>query len=146
VASGVFVWGKRGAPKHCRNHPKAVPFPLDDACLDAGADPEDRTMRRMIGITLLATAMALPTLAQAQSTPPVPTQTPPTGNSESRVVPPGRIQTPDGSTTDRLSKSNGTITPPDVDPGLAAKPPPTGASMPVIPPPGSGSKGTVQPR
>jgi hypothetical protein len=103
-------------------------------------------MRRIMGITLLATAMALPSLAQAQNTPPVPSQTPPLGNSESRVVPPGRIQTPDGSTTNQLSKSNGTITPPDVDPGLAAKPPPSGASMPVIPPPGSNDKGNVQPR
>jgi hypothetical protein len=96
-------------------------------------------------ITLLTAAMALPMLTEAQNTPPVPSQPPPVGSNESRV-PPGRIQAPDGSTTDRLSKSNGTITPPDVDPGLAAKPPSVGATMPVIPPPGSGDKGNVQPR
>lgn len=81
----------RGVPACCGNHPKPVPFPMDQACLDACVDPEDRTMRRMMGITLLATAMAPPSLAQAQSTPPVPTQPPPSGKSESQV-PPGRIQ------------------------------------------------------
>jgi hypothetical protein len=101
-------------------------------------------MQRM-GITLLTATMALPLLTQAQSTPPVPTQPPPVGSNENQV-PPGRIQAPGGSATDRLSKSNGTITPPDVDPGLAAKPPATGGAMPVIPPPGSDGKGNVQPR
>ena len=44
------------------------------------------------------------------------------------------------STSDRLSRSNGTIVPPaNVDPGMAARPPDTGPnSMTVLPPPGTG--------
>jgi hypothetical protein len=49
--------------------------------------------------------------------------------------------------SDKLSKSNGTLKPPDVDPGMAAKPPSTASDMPVIPPPGTpGDKSAVQPK
>jgi hypothetical protein len=49
---------------------------------------------------------------------------------------------------DRLSRSNGTITPPrDVDPGMTTQPPDPGPrSMPVLPPPGTGGNSTVTPK
>jgi hypothetical protein len=38
------------------------------------------------------------------------------------------------SLTDRLSQSNGTIQPPDVDPGMQKLPPPSRGNMPVLKP------------
>jgi len=43
-----------------------------------------------------------------------------------------------GSLSDRLSRQQGTLQPPSVDPGINATPPAHGAgTMPVIPPPGT---------
>jgi len=43
-----------------------------------------------------------------------------------------------GTTSSDLSRSGGVITPPaDVDPDMKQNPPPSGATMPVIPPPGT---------
>jgi hypothetical protein len=49
---------------------------------------------------------------------------------------------------DRLSRSNGTITPPgNVDPGMATRAPETGPrSMPVLPPPGTDGNSSVTPK
>lgn len=52
--------------------------------------------------------------------------------------PPEKIAPPDGDLGTNLSKRRGTITPPNVDPGMTVSPPRAGTSaMPVIPPPGS---------
>lgn len=43
-----------------------------------------------------------------------------------------------GNLSDRLSRQQGTLQPPNVDPGINATPPSHGAAtMPIIPPPGS---------
>jgi hypothetical protein len=103
--------------------------------------------RTTCGFVFLAAALSLPLIGQAQTTSkPVPQQPPPTGNNASRV-PPERIEPPGATMSDKLSKSNGTLKPPDVDPGMAAKPPSTASDMPVIPPPGTpGNKSGVQPK
>jgi hypothetical protein len=98
------------------------------------------------GFVFLAAALALPLTVQAQTSQPVPQQLPPTGN-DARRVPPERIEPPGATMSDKLSKSNGALKPPDVDPGMAARPPSTASDMPVIPPPGTpGNKGGVQPK
>lgn len=94
---------------------------------------------------------------QAQVTPPSPAN--PNAAPPDRVSPPQRApravpQQPGSANPgeplgDRLSRSQGTITPPsNIDPGMTAPPPPTGArSMPVIPPPGTpGGNPTVTPK
>jgi hypothetical protein len=102
--------------------------------------------RTTCGVVFLAAALALPLAGQAQTSQPVPQQPPPTGNDASRV-PPERVEPQGGTMSDKLSKSNGTLKPPDVDPGMAAKPPSTASDMPVIPPPGTpGDKSAVQPK
>ena len=64
--------------------------------------------------------------------------------------PPERIAPPEGSGTlsDQLSRQKGTITPPNVDPGMAAQPSGrAAATTPVIPPPGSpGGNQSVVPK
>jgi hypothetical protein len=51
-----------------------------------------------------------------------------------------------GDLSNKLSRSNGVICPPDVDQGMKAPAPNTG-KMPVIPPPGSpGGDQSVQPK
>jgi hypothetical protein len=102
--------------------------------------------RTTCGFVFLAAALSLPLSGQAQTSQPVPQQPPPTGNNASRV-PPERVEPPNPTMSDKLNKSSGTIKPPDVDPGMAAKPPSTASDMPVITPPGSpGGKGEVQPK
>ena len=53
-----------------------------------------------------------------------------------------------GDLSNRLARQNGTITPPDVDPGMTVTPPPrAGARTLVIPPPGSpGGNPSVVPK
>lgn len=52
--------------------------------------------------------------------------------------PPEKIAPPEGNLSDRMSQQKGTITPPNVDPGMMVTPPKnSGATTPVIPPPGS---------
>lgn len=62
--------------------------------------------------------------------------------------PPERIAPPSGSLSDRLSAQKGTITPPNVDPGMTVSPPRNDRSTSlVIPPPGSpGGDGSVVPK
>lgn len=45
----------------------------------------------------------------------------------------------------KLSRSNGVLCPPNVDPGMTA-PAPNKGTMPVIPPPGSSPNQNVQPK
>lgn len=53
-----------------------------------------------------------------------------------------------GATSSDLSRSGGVVTPPaGVDPEMKQTPPPTGATMPVIPPPGTpGGNPAVKPK
>jgi hypothetical protein len=78
-----------------------------------------------------------PVLAQSpQSNPTVPSVPPPAAST----TPPEKIAPADGSasTSNRLSQQKGTITPPNVDPGMTVTPPRDGsATTPVIPPPAS---------
>lgn len=50
----------------------------------------------------------------------------------------GRSTAQAGNLSDKLSRQQGTLQPPNVDPGINAAPPARGATgMPVIPPPGT---------
>ena len=110
------------------------------------------TIASMRATTALALLLAAwPISSAGAQTRPDPTQrpepAPQSAPNNPNAAPPERIAPPvgsvedsggSGSLSDRLSRSHGTLTPPkDVDPGMMAKPPNTGASsMPVIPPPG----------
>ena len=52
-----------------------------------------------------------------------------------------------GTTSSDLSRSGGVVIPPAVDPGMKQTPPPSGATMPVIPPPGTpGGNPAIKPK
>ena len=98
--------------------------------------------------SLLLTALLMgvtPALAQAPSTanPTVPVAPP-----NAAQTPPEKIAPPDSDKRTGLSQQNGTITPPNVDPGMTVSPPRDGAGRtPVIPPPGSpGGNPSVVPK
>jgi hypothetical protein len=92
-------------------------------------------------ILTAAPALAQNPLPASPANPTVP-MAPPNGASP----PPERIVPPDGSMSDRLSHQKGTITPPNVDPGMKVNPPrDSRTTTPVIPPPGSGN-GSVVPK
>ncbi|MBV9202112.1 MAG: hypothetical protein JOY83_20750 [Alphaproteobacteria bacterium] len=65
------------------------------------------------------------------------------GQQSPPTVPPAS-----GATSSDLSRSGGVITPPSgIDPEMKQSPPPTGATMPVIPPPGTpGGNPAVKPK
>lgn len=99
-------------------------------------------MLRTLSLTALLLAGA-PALAQnPQSTSPA-NPTVPLAPPSAPSPPPEKIAPADpnpagGNLSNRLSQQKGTITPPNVDPGLTVKPPRnSGATTPVIPPPGS---------
>jgi hypothetical protein len=94
-------------------------------------------------------------LAQARPDPAQrPEQAPQTAPGNLNAAPPEKIapapnaREDSGDSGNALSRSNGTITPPrDIDPGMTARPPDTGAhSMPVLPPPGTGGDRSVTPK
>lgn len=110
-------------------------------------------MLRRLAMTVGTLAvLALGPAAEAQNPQPAPPgQTPPA------VTPPGPTATPpekiaprggnsaagssaggNSTLSDRLSRSQGTVQPPAVDPGITMPPPAHGTgTMPVIPPPGT---------
>lgn len=105
------------------------------------------TRRYRLLVRLLAVA-AFPCIAVAQNPQPAAPQDPhhplaPPSASQ----PPPEVIAPHGTTTgtqsadtlsDRLSRQQGTLHPPSVDPGISAPLPSNGqGAMPVIPPPGS---------
>jgi len=63
-------------------------------------------------------------------------------------APPEKIAPATPDMSNRLSQQRGTITPPNVDPGMTVSPPARGAgTTPVIPPPGSpGGNPSVVPK
>ncbi|MGD0105230.1 MAG: hypothetical protein ABSC06_14480 [Rhodopila sp.] len=94
-------------------------------------------MLRTLSMTTLILA-AVPALAQnPQPTSPT-NPTVPIAPPSASSPPPERIAPSDGNLSHRLAQQKGTITPPNVDPGMTVNPPPnSGATTPVIPPPGS---------
>jgi len=99
-------------------------------------------MLRTLSMTIL-TLTAVPALAQN----PQPQNLLPTSPNNPTVPiapltvappPPERIAPSDGNLSNRLAQQKGTITPPNVDPGMTVSPPRNiGTTTPVIPPPGS---------
>lgn len=92
--------------------------------------------------------IAAPAMAQnPQPTSPT-NPTVPVAPPSSASPPPEKIAPSDETMSGRLAQQKGTITPPNVDPGIAVSPPAhSGGTMPVIPPPGSpGSNQSVVPK
>ena len=100
-------------------------------------------MNRMIQAAIIAAALSLPLAAMAQTTQPTPASPPPTGANATHV-PPEKLAKPGDRMSNRLSRTNGTITPPNVDPGMATRPPVMGGAMPVLRPPAA--MGKAQPK
>jgi hypothetical protein len=114
-------------------------------------------MLRMLSLTALILATLIlgagilgagPALAQNPQPAAPENPTVPVAPPDSASPPPEKIAPADGSLSKQLSQQKGTITPPNVDPGMTVKPPRTdSAAMPVIPPPGSGGgNGSVVPK
>ncbi|HEY4172806.1 MAG TPA: hypothetical protein VGM42_07235 [Rhodopila sp.] len=102
-------------------------------------------MLRVLSLTALIMA-ATPALAQNPQPAPPQNPTVPVAPPNAPSPPPEQIAPAHGNLSDRLAEHNGTIKPPEVDPGMAVKPPPNAAdATPVIPPPGSpgGNKSVV---
>ena len=110
-------------------------------------------MLRVLSLTALVMA-ATPALAQnpqptTPQNPTVPTALPNAPSTPpEQIAPPLKAPGANGNLSDRLARHNGTIEPPDVDPGMTVKPPPdAGGSTPVIPPPGApGGNRSVVPK
>lgn len=118
------------------------------------------TRRTRLLFGLLA-SVAIPCVAAAQNPQPAAPQDPhhPLAPPSASQPPPEQIAPRDGSIgtqsaqsggtlSDRLSRQQGTLRPPAVDPGISAPLPGQGqGTMPVIPPPGSpGGNQTVVPK
>jgi hypothetical protein len=104
-------------------------------------------MVRALSFTTLL-LIAVPAMAQnPQPTSPT-NPTVPVAPPNSASPPPEKIAPSDGSLSGRLAQQKGTITPPNVDPGMTVSPPAhNGAKTPVIPPPGSpGGNQSVVPK
>lgn len=95
----------------------------------------------------MATAAAQ-TVQSPQARPPVPATPPPSAQPGPTTTPPEKVAPRDqGTLSDHLSDTHGTLKPPPVDPGITHKPPSTAGTMPVIPPPGTaGGKPNVMPK
>ncbi|MEJ0019672.1 MAG: hypothetical protein WDN25_24590 [Acetobacteraceae bacterium] len=89
----------------------------------------------------LLAGITLPGIASAQNPQPAPPQVSPApvAPADAPQPPPERIAPRDESLSDRLSRQQGTLQPPLMDPGIHAPLPPQAkdGTMPVIPPPGS---------
>jgi hypothetical protein len=101
--------------------------------------------------TLMLTALILaaaPALAQNPQPTSPENPTVPVAPPSAASPPPEKIAPADGNMSGKLSQQKGTITPPNVDPGMMVKPPRNDASTtPVIPPPGSpGGNRSVVPK
>jgi hypothetical protein len=101
--------------------------------------------------TLMLTALILaaaPALAQNPQPTSPENPTVPVAPPSSASPPPEKIAPADGNLSGKLSQQKGTITPPNVDPGMMVKPPRNDSyTTPVIPPPGSpGGNRSVVPK
>lgn len=68
-----------------------------------------------------------------------------TGNSTPQDCAQGKSNSSGQNLSGKLSRSNGVLCPPNVDPGMTA-PTPNKGNMPVIRPPGSSPNQNVQPK
>jgi hypothetical protein len=104
-------------------------------------------MLRTLSLTALI-LVAAPALAQNPQPAPPTNPTVPIAPPNAASPPPEKIAPSNGNLSDRLSQQKGTITPPNVDPGMNVTPPPNSGSVtPVIPPPGSpGGNRSVVPK
>jgi hypothetical protein len=94
-------------------------------------------MLRTLSLTALLLA-ATPALAQNLQTAAPDNPTVPIAPPNAASPPPEKIAPADGNLSSHMSQQKGTITPPNVDPGMRVAPPKQEtATMPVIPPPGS---------
>ena len=100
-------------------------------------------MMRTVSLSALL-LVATPALAQnpqqtSPTNPTVPMAPPSAPSPPPEKIAPAAPNPSGGNLSNRLSRQKGTITPPNVDPGLTVKPPSTGAGTrtPVIRPPGS---------
>jgi hypothetical protein len=101
--------------------------------------------------TLSLTALVLVAVpAMAQNLQPAPPTNPtvPVAPPNAAAPPPEKIAPADRDMSNRLSRQQGTINPPNVDPGMNVNPPAhSGGTTPVIPPPGSpGGNPSVVPK
>jgi hypothetical protein len=102
---------------------------------DTQADTEGRIVMRIVSIIALILA-ATPALAQNPQPAPPSNPTAPVAPPNAPAPPPEQIAPPDSTLSDRLSRQKGSISPPNVDPGMNVKPPRNaGGTTPVIPPP-----------
>jgi hypothetical protein len=104
-----------------------------------------RKLALALSVALLAGAAGAQTAEKREQPSPSPPKSPPTA----MPLPPGQGEGSGSSMSDRLSKSQGVIRPPqEVDPTMKQETPPTGPnSMPVIPPPGTpGGDQSVKPK
>jgi hypothetical protein len=102
-------------------------------------------MPRILSLAALILAAA-PALAQNPPAASPANPTVPVAPPNAAAPPPERIAPPEGDLSNRLSQQKGTITPPNVDPGMTVSPPKnSGMTTPVIPPPGSpgGNKSVI---
>ncbi|MBN8928767.1 MAG: hypothetical protein J0H19_19325 [Rhodospirillales bacterium] len=95
----------------------------------------------------IATAAAQ-TVQSPQARPPVPAVPPPSVQPGPTTTPPEKVAPRgQGTLSDHLSDTHGTLKPPPVDPGITRQPPSTAGTMPVIPPPGTADgKSNVVPK
>lgn len=68
-----------------------------------------------------------------------------TSNRTPQGCAPGKSNSSDQNLSGKLSRSNGVLCPPNVDPGMTA-PTPNKGNTPVIPPPGSRPNQNIQPK
>lgn len=104
-------------------------------------------MMRILCLSVMILA-AGPALAQNPQSASPANPTVPIAPPNAPTPPPEKIAPPDANMSNRLSQQKGTITPPNVDPGMTVTPPRNGAgTTPVIPPPGSpGGNRSVVPK
>jgi hypothetical protein len=94
-------------------------------------------MLRTLSLTALI-LVAAPALAQNPQSGSPTNPTVPVAPPNAPSPPPEKIAPPDSGLSNRLPQQKGTITPPNVDPGMMVNPPKnSGSTTPVIPPPGS---------
>lgn len=106
-------------------------------------------MVRVLVLAFSGVLLAGAAVGQTAESPREPPSSPPRSPPTSLPLPPDQGEGSGSSLSERLSKSQGVIRPPqDVDPAMKADPPPTGPnSMPVVPPPGApGGDPKVEPR
>jgi hypothetical protein len=104
-------------------------------------------MLHKLSLTALV-LLAAPAMAQNPQPAPPTNPTVPVAPPSAATPPPEKIAPADRGMSKRLSLQKGTITPPNVDPGMSVSPPAhTGSTTPVIPPPGSpGGNPSVVPK